>query len=140
MTLQPSGKSPILQGVAAFDAPKDGWLFNLHFADKGVSPVMVGKVSDTARSTADAKAHAGRDETIAWSYERPDGGRSFGFTGCDLHKNWGVDDQRRMVANGILWAAKVEVPAAGAPVKIDDADLTSNMDLKPAGATIRKKK
>jgi hypothetical protein len=34
------------------------------------------------------------------------------------------------VVNGILWSAKIKVPAAGAPVPIDAADLAANMDLK----------
>jgi hypothetical protein len=28
---------------------------------------------------------------MAWAYERPNGGRGFGFTGGDIHKNWAVD-------------------------------------------------
>ncbi len=68
---------------------------------------------DKSRSTADAKAHTGRDEVIAWAHERADGGRAFGFTGCDLHKNWEVEAQRRLVVNGILWSAKLAVPAEG---------------------------
>ena len=130
MSFTPDAKHDALRGVAPFSAPKDGWLYNLHFAEKNVSPVLTGTVPDNSRSTADAKSHAGRAEVIAWAYERPNGGRSFGFTGCDLHKNWEVEAQRRLVVNGILWSAKVNVPANGAPVTIDAADLTSNMDRK----------
>lgn len=131
MTLAPSSAAhPVLGGVSTFDAPKDGWLFNLHFADKGVTPLLTGKVTDKARSTADAKAHAGRDEVIAWAFERPDGARSVGFTGADLHSSWHIDGQRRMVTNAILWAAKVAVPAAGAPIACEEGDFTANMDRK----------
>lgn len=130
MSFTPEAKHAVLQGVAAFSAPKDGWLYNLHFSGTNVTPLLTGTVPDTSRSTADAKSHAGRAEVIAWACERPDGGRSFGFTGCDLHKNWEVEAQRRLVVNGILWSAKLKVPATGAPVKIDAADLTSNMDRK----------
>ncbi len=122
---------PATRGVTAFAAPGDGWLFNLHFAP-GATPLLTGKVPDKARTTADAKAHADRAEVIGWSYERPNGGRSFAFTGCDLHKNWLVESQRRFVINGILWAAKVEVPAAGAPVAMTPAQISTNMDAKPA--------
>ena len=76
---------PIMRGVQPFAAPLDGWLYNLHFAEHGVTPLLTGAVPDNSRTTADAKAHLGRAETIAWTYERPDGGRSFAFTGCDLH-------------------------------------------------------
>jgi type 1 glutamine amidotransferase len=124
---------PVTRGVTAFAAPVDGWLFNLHFAP-GVKPLIAGTVPDKARTTADAKANAGRAETIGWSYERPNGGRSFAFTGCDLHKNWLVESQRRAVVNGILWTAKVEVPPAGAPVAMKPQDISKNLDFKPATA------
>jgi hypothetical protein len=32
--------------------------------------------------------------------------------------------------NGILWAAKVDVPAGGAKVALDPADLVQNMEKK----------
>lgn len=121
---------PILRGVQPFAAPLDGWLFNLHFADKGVTPLLAAQVPDKARTTADAKAHAGREEVVAWACERTGGGRAFGFTGCDLHRNWGVESQRRLVVNGILWSAGLEVPPAGAAVPLTAADLTRNLDDK----------
>ena len=67
--------------------------------------------------------HAGRDEVIAWTYERAGGGRAFCFTGIDLHKNWELEDQRRLVVNGILWSAGVEVPKDGAKVEMKVGDL-----------------
>lgn len=122
-------KHPTTRGVSTFAAPLDGWLFNLHFAP-GVVPVVHGAVPDTARTTPDAKANAGRSETIGWIYERANGGRSFAFTGCDLHRNWIAESQRRLVTNGILWSAKVEVPESGAPVAMPPAQLAGNLDAK----------
>ena len=132
MRLDPVSMHPILSGVVAYDAPKDGWLYNLQFASTGVTPILAGAVPATARTTTDAKSHVGRAETMAWAYERPDGGRSFGFTGCDLHKNWGVEAQRRLVVNAVLWTAKLPVPSQGTAVAIEPGDLTSNFDAKPA--------
>ena len=126
-------KHPINRGVTAFAAPLDGWLFNLHFAP-GATPLLAGQVPDKGRTTADAKAHPGRAEVVGWAYERANGGRSFGFTGCDLHRNWSVESQRRFVTNGILWSAKIEVPAAGAPVPFDPASIGANLDFKPKAA------
>lgn len=124
---------PILRGVTPFAAPLDGWLYNLHFAEKA-TPLLTGPVPDKNRTTPDAKSHSGRDEVMAWAYERPGGGRAFAFTGCDLHRNWGVESQRRFVINGILWAAGLEVPANGARVPLDPADLTKWWDDKPKPA------
>lgn len=122
---------PVTRGVQPFSAPLDGWLYNLHFAEHGVTPLLTGVVPDKSRTTADAEAHNGRAETIGWAYERPDGGRSFAFTGCDLHRNWQVESQRRLVTNGILWTAKLEVPDSGAKVDFSPPDLAKNMDAKP---------
>ena len=124
-------KHPITRGVTPFAAPLDGWLFNLHFAP-GATPLISGQVPDKARTTADAKAHNGRPEVVGWSFERPNGGRSFAFTGCDLHKNWQVESQRKLVTNGIMWSAKIDVPADGAPVPLTPAQLAINLDAKPA--------
>jgi hypothetical protein len=122
-------KHPINHGVTNFAAPLDGWLYNLHFAPNAV-PLLAGAVPDQSRTTPDAKGHAGRAEIIAWAYERANGGRSFAFTGCDLHRNWSVESQRRFVVNGILWAAKMEVPEAGAKVDLDPVNLARNLDAK----------
>ena len=46
-----------------------------------------------------------------------DGGRSFGFTGGHFHHNWANENFRRLVTNGILWTAKIEVPTGGAKVE-----------------------
>ena len=57
-------------------------------------------------------------------------GRSFGYTGGHLHKNWGDESVRRLVTNAILWTAQVEVPAGGAKADLDPADLNRNLDDK----------
>ena len=126
-------KHAITRGVTPFTAPGDGWLYNLHFS-AGAVPLITGEVPDKARTSADAKAHAGRAETIGWAFERKDGGRSFAFTGADWHTNWRVEAQRKLVVNGILWSAKIEVPEGGAPVAFDAADITKNWDNKPKPA------
>jgi len=135
---------PILRGVQPFTARADGWLYNLHVLPgmKGITPLLQGTVPPSSRTTRDAKLYPDRQEMIAWAYERPKGGRSFAFTGCDLHQNWEVESQRRFVINGILWTANVGVPNQGAPVELDPADLQRNLDdkraatstLPPAGA------
>lgn len=121
---------PILNGVKPFALRGDGWLYNLHFADHGVTHLLQCNMPDSSRKTDDAKAHRGRAETVAWSYERPDGGRSFGFTGCDLHANWAEANQRRLILNGILWSAKLDVPAAGVASETTPAQLARNWDRK----------
>jgi trehalose utilization protein len=114
----------------------DGWLYNLRFADK-ITPLLTAPVPDKSRSTDDAKAHTGRDEIIAWAYERPGGGRAFAHTGCHLHANWDLESQRKLVVNGILWSAKVDVPPGGAPADLQPDELNRHLDDKrqPAAAS-----
>ena len=118
------------QGIVPFELLKDGWLYNLHFAQTGVTSLLACPMPDSSRKTEDAKTHAGRAETVAWAYERPNGGRSFGFTGCDLHSNWSEPNQRKLLLNGILWTSKLEVPAGGASSETTPEDLAKNWDRK----------
>lgn len=142
MDLKTVGKHPVLNGVSSFSAPGDGWLYNLHFADAGFTPLLVGAVPDKSRTSAEAKAHVGRDEVIAWAFQRAGKGRGFGFTGADLHKSWSYESQRKLVVNGILWSAGLEVPSGGTKMDFNEADLNRNLDIKdkPASKTAKAKK
>jgi len=94
---------PITRGMAPFRMLEE-FYYRLQFARTGVTPILAGMLP------ADAPAR----ETIAWAYTRPNGGRSFGFTGGHFHKSWDVAPYRTMVLNAILWAAGAPVPAEGA--------------------------
>jgi type 1 glutamine amidotransferase len=59
---------------------------------------------------------------LAWSIERAGGGRGFVMTGADIHKNMLVEQHRRLILNGIVWAAKLKVPAGGM-----SCDVTEDM-------------
>ncbi len=122
---------PVTRGVKPFDI-QDEWYFNIRFAPelKGVTPILKATPPDNVRRTPDAKKYPGRSEIVAWTFERGNGGRSFGFTGGHFHRNWGDENFRRLVTNAILWTAKVEVPKEGAKVELDPTDLKKNLDRK----------
>jgi type 1 glutamine amidotransferase len=111
---------------------EDEWYYNMRFVPemKGVTPILKATPPDETRETDGAKAHPGREEVVAWTYERSNGGRSFGFTGGHMHANWGDTNFRRLVVNAILWTAHVEVPAEGAKVQFNPDDLNRNLDKK----------
>src|SRR5437879_13644510 len=94
---------------------------------RGVTHILQATTPDNTRGTPEAKKHPGREEILAWAFHRPNGGRSFGFTGAHFHKNWGDENFRRTVVNAILWTAKLDVPSQGAAVKLDPADLQKNL-------------
>ena len=131
---------PVANGVKPFKA-LDEWYFNMRWTEgmKGVTPILVAKPSDDVREgpyvypkgpyphIAGAK---GRDETMMWVLERENGGRGFGFTGGHKHANWGNENYRKVVLNGLLWIAKAEVPEGGAPSTVTKAELKQNLDPK----------
>ena len=49
-------------------------------------------------------------QTVSWAWERPDGGRSFGFSGLHYHANWNRPEYRRLVTQGVLWMMGREIP------------------------------
>jgi type 1 glutamine amidotransferase len=131
---------PVANGVQPFKA-LDEWYFNMRWTEgmKGVTPILVAKPSDDVRDgpyiypkgpyphIAGAK---GRDETMMWVLERENGGRGFGFTGGHKHANWGDENYRKVVLNGLLWIAKAEVPEGGAPSTVTEDELKQNLDPK----------
>jgi type 1 glutamine amidotransferase len=125
---------PITRGVKPFTI-RDEWYYNMRWVDdlKGVTPILQALPPDETRRTPAAKERAGQIETMAWAFERKDGGRSFGFTGGHFHRNWADADFRRVVVNAVLWCAKVDVPEGGAKVEFDPADLNKHLDWKGKG-------
>jgi hypothetical protein len=107
---------------------------------KGVTPILAATPPDNTRKTADAAKHPGREEVVAWAFERPDGGRGFGFTGAHFHNNFGNPDFRTLVLNAIVWSAKLDVPSAGIQCTVSDEELQQNLDPKPAPKAAAKKK
>jgi putative membrane-bound dehydrogenase-like protein len=131
---------PVARGVKPF-SNRDEWYFNMRWTENQdrVTPILVAKPSDEVRKGPYVHPKgpyphivqaSGRDETMMWVYERPNGGRGFGFTGGHTHKNWGDDNQRKVVLNALLWIAKAEVPANGVESKVGDEDLKKNLDPK----------
>jgi hypothetical protein len=67
---------------------------------------------------------------MMWTYDRPDGGRGFGFTGGHKHVNWYNDSFRKVVLNAILWLAKVEIPSNGVESRVSIDQIAKNLDPK----------
>jgi len=78
----------------------------------------------------EVQKHKGEAEHMVWAYERPDGGRGFGFTGAHFHVNWGNDNFRKVALNAILWISKIPVPANGVDSEIAPDELMQNLDPK----------
>lgn len=73
----------------------------------------------------------GKDHVVGWTFHRKTGGRSLGITLGHFHDNFARDDFRRMLVNGILWSANVEIPETGAAVHVDPEQLKLPPEKKP---------
>jgi len=76
----------------------------------------------TGKPAALLHIRKGKPLPVGWTIERADGGRAFGTTLGHFHRNFGLVPFRRMLVNGIIWSAGLEVPAKGAPCKLDKDD------------------
>ncbi|QEG21575.1 PVC-type heme-binding CxxCH protein [Mariniblastus fucicola] len=130
----------ICRGVEPFSVD-DEWYYHMRFVEgmKGITPILTDvppahtlRRPDGERSgnTAVRRAVAnGETQHVAWAYQRPGGGRGFGFTGGHNHESWQDDNFRKIVLNAILWTANVEVPEDGcANNQVDDALIKQNID------------
>lgn len=111
---------PVTRGVKPWRI-RDGWLNEIQFVDGmiGVTPLVWS--SKRYRGSSEG----GAADVVSWAYERPDGGRSFCFTGLDAHSAWSIPGVRQLVVNGILWSAGATVPRTGAPCAADETLLDS---------------
>jgi hypothetical protein len=136
-------KHEVTRGVKPFRV-NDEWYYHMRFVEgmKGVTPILAavpplktvqgGGKDSSARGGNPAvfeAVSAGRPQVMAWAYERPEGGRGFGFTGLHRHSNLGDDSFRTLLLNAVAWVAKLEVPAAGVPSKpLSRDDLEALID------------
>ncbi len=132
---------PITRGVRPF-AIHDEWYYHMRFADgmSGVTPLLTAIPPDKTRERPDGphsnnptvRSRRGMPEHVAWAFQRPGGGRGFGFTGGHLHWNWANDDYRTLVLNAIAWVAGIEVPEAGLRTPSPSPeDLTAHLHGDP---------
>ncbi|MEM7602323.1 MAG: ThuA domain-containing protein [Verrucomicrobiota bacterium] len=125
----------ISNGIPGFTA-NDEWYYNMRFADGEVGHILTAV--PTAKSinrylswTKEGKAGLGERQTMMWAVDRSDGGRGVGFTGGHWHRNWALDDFRKVVLNAIVWVSGIEVPENGvASETISEAQLNENLDEK----------
>jgi putative membrane-bound dehydrogenase-like protein len=124
------GNHPITRGVKPFQI-KDEWYYHMRFPEntKGITPLLSTVAPlNTVHFEGKPSSHGGNEEVLravkagepqhlAWAYERPNGGRGFGFTGFHVFANLAEDNFRTTLLNGVAWVAGLEIPAQGVPSK-----------------------
>ncbi len=103
MTPKP-GNHPILRGVKPWTYREEVFCRFILPEDRPTVPLLIG--------TPAKRADVG-PQVASWAYQRKEGGRAFVMGGLDWHSNMLVEDNRRFLLNGIVWAAGMEVPAGG---------------------------
>lgn len=101
---------PIQAGLASLTV-QDEFYYMLKFASDPVpQPVMQARID-------------GQPRTVAWAWQRKDGGRSFGFSGLHFHRHWERPEYRRLVVQGVLWSLQRSIPKDGVAVDLDPSWL-----------------
>ncbi len=100
-------RHPIGRGVEPF-AYRDEFYPTLRFGRTPVTPILTGLLHVEA-----APAAPPTQRTVAWAFDRPGGGRSFGFTGLHYLASLDQPELRKLLLNAILWTAGIEVPDNG---------------------------
>lgn len=113
-----SGDLPITAGITPFEV-HDEVYYELKF------PSQRSEEADAVTAIVPLlKANGpGVDHPVSWAWQRPDGGRSFGFTGLHFHENWNLLQYRRLIIQGILWTLNEPIPATGLDLPLNDGDL-----------------
>jgi cytochrome c551/c552 len=93
--------------------PEHNHVTPLHGALPPVGIIHPGRAMDSGSDSAVEAVKKSEDQYCAWGFDRPGGGRTFGFTGGHTHWNWGRDELRKLILNGIYWTTGAEVPKKG---------------------------
>lgn len=113
-TLQPvAATHPVNQGVSAFTY-RDEFYPTLRFAAAGVVPLLRGTLHVQYRDGASVVEDKPETSTVAWVYQRPEGGRSFGYSGAHYLAALEQPMLRKALLNAIFWTAGIDVPRNGA--------------------------
>ncbi len=119
---------PITQGVRPFQVYDECYFF-LRFRPEAKA-ILIATPPDSMRNTPASRAFPGRPETVAWVYERANGGRSFGITAFHFHHNWRDENLRKLTLNAFRWVCHLSVPPSGVQSDVTTAELQKNLDPK----------
>lgn len=101
--------SPLTRGLGPFEL-RDEFYPTLRFA-AGAKPVITAALHPQYRAGQPVLTNEAEATTVAWSYERPGGGRAFGYTGAHFLASLEQPMLRRLLSNAVAWTAGMEPPA-----------------------------
>jgi putative membrane-bound dehydrogenase-like protein len=137
--MKPKAGHPIARGLPSSFQTFDELYWNLNFDSKNpqvyplVSAIpnkqnMVRYGSSKFWNQLAAKK-LGTEQAIIWCRDPEKGARGAGFVGGHYHRNWAIDNYRKMALNTIAWVTRMEVPENGVPSKaVTKAMLNENLN------------
>lgn len=113
-TIHPTeGGHPVVRGVSPFTLLDEPYYQIKFDPAKTDAPV-------TSLAMAMLPPESPEEEVVAWSVDRKNGSRSFAIVMPHFFERWRVHDLRKLVLNGIVWSANVEVPLHGVDSQLPD--------------------
>ncbi|MDY0744151.1 ThuA domain-containing protein [Paucibacter sp. R3-3] len=104
--LRPAGDSPLTRSLRPIEV-LDEFYPTLKLAP-GAMPVLSAALHPQYRDGKAVLSNEAEQRTVAWTYQRPDGGRSFGYTGAHFLSS--LAPLRPVLINAIAWTAGLDVP------------------------------
>ena len=140
--LTPKAGHPISNGIDEPILANDEFYYNMRFptggtceecyplVDSYLDPKRITRYNNLWNEHGDKLI--GKRVKLMWCRDSEDQGRGVGFTGGHFHRNWAIDDFRKVVLNAIVWTAGLDVPKGG--VKSDAlTEETYNANLDDYG-------
>jgi quercetin dioxygenase-like cupin family protein/type 1 glutamine amidotransferase len=107
-------ENPVANGLKDFNYLDEFYPTMSFSKTTRVTPILIARVHIQTRNNKPVFEEPPEDHVVAWTAERPDGGRSFGFTGVHYLATFDQPEIRKILLNAILWTARRDVPSGGA--------------------------
>ncbi len=131
-TIEPGdAEHPVCRGWKPFTLHDEPYIKN-YFGKDGLAANV------TPIATSMLPPEAPQREIVSWAVTRPDGGRGLGVVMPHFYESWKVDDLRMLIMNGVVWTAKLEVPAEGVKTPAPDLAKFDPAALSPQARPAKK--
>ena len=138
--ITPKKNHPVGRGVNSLTA-YDEFYWNLNFPDpencKHCYPLATAipteknmiRYGSSKFWNKKAEDKLGTPQALLWCSDPAKGSRGAGFVGGHYHRNWAIENYRKLILNTIAWVARINVPADGVPSKVvSKAILNQNLN------------